>query len=763
MNAWFRPETTVYRGGAALLVAKTDGRGVHLVDATTGERLEPVPMEQLLNDYSNDVLTFHPPQAEPGEEPPPVDLSVLSDDVRAVVVARHAAIKPVLVIERHRRMQRHYEAAARAAKHLASCAKAGPGRRRSAEAAPSDPGAPDPQDAAPSEPSAPNPQDAATAASTDEDEISARSIRRWSDAVEAADGDIRVLAPKAHTSGPCGERALVHAKVKQAYHQRYLDDERPNKTQTARKALFLIAEEKGIKSDRVQLWLDARKRAKRERTQEAHDAAEEAGVGIEGVLPSLDALRMQVLQYHQTQDKRAVTEARLGPAEAEQQYDHNGTLVRAEWPLQRVHVDHTPLDLIVVDTKTRQPLGRPLLTYAVDDATGYPIWPNLSFEPEGYLPVMQTALRGMLPKPDTREVIPGLQNTFLAYGKWGEALVDGGPGFINRHIDDAFFEIKVMKTPAPARCPWMKGPIESLIGKLLAGCIHALPGTTFKSFVEKHGYVPVTMSAIDLDAAWAIIVVHLLDIYATAGLDRLGGESPRDAWVRLTSMEEWRPPKPLDARKLRIALGRVEDVVPTRDGINWHSAQFNSRELGHLRGLLATGEHCKAKVVPDDVGTMHVWHKYQNRWLDVPGTGPDGHRIAPRTTVWMLDAQARDIRENKRLSTNELAHAEADALIERLASGQQMLTTETRKAEAKTTGKQRKPRVQSRRETRSQNPEVSYATSGWDGGPSAEPEAAPPSAQGAARRGTPTPPSTDWLDDGGELDLTQFGLKENAA
>lgn len=42
---------------------------------------------------------------------------------------------------------------------------------------------------------------------------------------------------------------------------------------------------------------------------------------------------------------------------------------RAEYALQVVQIDHTPIDQIVVDDRHRQPLGRPWLTIAIDIAS----------------------------------------------------------------------------------------------------------------------------------------------------------------------------------------------------------------------------------------------------------------------------------------------------------------------------------------------------------------------------------------------------------
>jgi len=43
-----------------------------------------------------------------------------------------------------------------------------------------------------------------------------------------------------------------------------------------------------------------------------------------------------------------------------------GTFPPPSWPLAVVQIDHTPVDLIVVDEQYRRPIGRPYLTVAID-------------------------------------------------------------------------------------------------------------------------------------------------------------------------------------------------------------------------------------------------------------------------------------------------------------------------------------------------------------------------------------------------------------
>ena len=58
---------------------------------------------------------------------------------------------------------------------------------------------------------------------------------------------------------------------------------------------------------------------------------------------------------------------REGASRARQKFDPvPGTFPPPSWPLAVVQIDHTPVDLIVVDEQYRRPIGRPYLTVAID-------------------------------------------------------------------------------------------------------------------------------------------------------------------------------------------------------------------------------------------------------------------------------------------------------------------------------------------------------------------------------------------------------------
>ena len=79
--------------------------------------------------------------------------------------------------------------------------------------------------------------------------------------------------------------------------------------------------------------------------------------------------RKAILARVRALDTREVTKARLQPSEAASLVDSVPGTYRVDGALEVVQIDHTPVDVIVVDEVHRLPIGRPWLTLAIDVAS----------------------------------------------------------------------------------------------------------------------------------------------------------------------------------------------------------------------------------------------------------------------------------------------------------------------------------------------------------------------------------------------------------
>jgi len=97
-------------------------------------------------------------------------------------------------------------------------------------------------------------------------------------------------------------------------------------------------------------------------------------------------------------DARQVTAARHGGKRAREMFGPALPQQRPVDPLSLVEIDHTPVDVIVVEEQSRLPLGRPWLSLAVDVPTRMVAGFHLSFDDPSALAAALVLTHAVLPK-----------------------------------------------------------------------------------------------------------------------------------------------------------------------------------------------------------------------------------------------------------------------------------------------------------------------------------------------------------------------------
>jgi len=88
----------------------------------------------------------------------------------------------------------------------------------------------------------------------------------------------------------------------------------------------------------------------------------------------------------------------MGREDCQERYDHVKHAPATEQAFQRVQVDHTPVDLIVVDEINRKPLGRPWLSLVIDNASRMVCGFLLSMIPPSSISVALALAHSVAPK-----------------------------------------------------------------------------------------------------------------------------------------------------------------------------------------------------------------------------------------------------------------------------------------------------------------------------------------------------------------------------
>jgi putative transposase len=192
-----------------------------------------------------------------------------------------------------------------------------------------------------------------------------------------------------------------------------------------------------------------------------------------------------------------VLAARRGRKAARDRYGPvTGSLV-AEYPLSLIQIDHTLVDVIVVDADTRQPIQRPWLTLAIDVATRCVAGFHLSLEPPSATSVALCISHSALMKEGWLAA-RDIEDEWPVYGIPERLHLDNAKEFRSEALKRGCQEYGIDIDYRPVRTPHYGGHIERLIGTMM-GKVHLLPGTTFSDIRVKGDLDPEKMAAMTID------------------------------------------------------------------------------------------------------------------------------------------------------------------------------------------------------------------------------------------------------------------------
>lgn len=286
-----------------------------------------------------------------------------------------------------------------------------------------------------------------------------------------------------------------------------------------------------------------------------------------------------------------------------------------QFPLERAEIDHTRLDMMVIDDHTGIPLGRPWLTACIDDFTRCLIGIHVSFADPSYLTVAKCLQHAFRPKVYLKEHQPGLVNDWFAYGVMQELVVDNGAEFHSDSLESACLMLGVEIHYSARKTPWFKGKIERSLGSLNRGVAHSNPGTTFSNIFEKGDYNPSKHAVIRLSALREAINIWVVDHYHQKP-HRALKVSPNDAWKNTISVEDIRLPE--DPKLLDAIGGKALTRSLSQKGIEYNCLYYGSPELHQLRRQYGDKHEVEIRINPEDISQIHVISTHDKSVFVVP-------------------------------------------------------------------------------------------------------------------------------------------------
>lgn len=285
----------------------------------------------------------------------------------------------------------------------------------------------------------------------------------------------------------------------------------------------------------------------------------------------------------------------------------------ASYPLQRVEIDHTPLNWVVVCDRTGLPLGRPLLTVAIDAFSGYVLGLYLSFYGPGLSSVSGVIRNSVMPKGDFVRGIK-LDHRWLGDGVADEFLLDNGMEFHARAFQLMGWELGSDITYCRVRTPWLKPHVERFFGTL--NFLTLARGRIRKQVANVMNLDPRKDAAIRFTDLVTGLIMFAVDVHPFEINER---KLARPFDLMQEGLLDCPPaayPGDLDALRLASALSKTLTVGP--GGVELHGLPFGGYELLAMHKQCGSNFKTLVKWDPDDLRSLWIQHPIDLSWVESP-------------------------------------------------------------------------------------------------------------------------------------------------
>lgn len=297
---------------------------------------------------------------------------------------------------------------------------------------------------------------------------------------------------------------------------------------------------------------------------------------------------MTVRRYIAKLDPYEVDVRRIGKHAAKKKHRVAGELLVVDGILDRWEIDHTQLDVQLVDEETGLVIGRPYITVVLDKFSRMIMGYLLHLAAPNTETVLRVIERSIRPKAAFLERFPKVQNEWRAHGLPARLVPDNAAEF---HADDliaGFNELGIEIMYPRSRGPELKGSVERFFRTQNLGLIHNLPGTTFSNIQQKGDYKSEKHACFTLAQLEASVVKWIVDGYHQTPHRGLNGKTPAQIWA---SGEACRLIKlPVDPDALECILARRSLVQVHHYGIEIDGYGYHCPELSELRARLKPKE-----------------------------------------------------------------------------------------------------------------------------------------------------------------------------
>jgi putative transposase len=328
------------------------------------------------------------------------------------------------------------------------------------------------------------------------------------------------------------------------------------------------------------------------------------------------------------------------------------------FPLDAVQIDHTKVDVILVDPMDRRPIGRPWITVAIDVYSRCIAGIHLSLEAPSSTSVGLCLVHVAIDKAGWLAE-RGIKAEWPIAGKPKLVSVDNGAEFHSAAFERGCEQHGIAIHWRPPGQPHFGGIVERVIGSLMK-LVHELPGTTFSNPTERHCYDSDAAACLTMEELIHWLTIAITGLYHNRSHGGLAGETPlnryRAGMAELASSGDL-PPTVRNPRAFLIDFLPIVRRTIQRNGITIDHVTYYCSALSPWIARREGMERLLIRRDPRDLSRIYVFDPGEAGYLEV--TYRDLSR--PAISLWEHRLALRHLRGRRSKEIDEASLFEAVA------------------------------------------------------------------------------------------------------
>lgn len=309
--------------------------------------------------------------------------------------------------------------------------------------------------------------------------------------------------------------------------------------------------------------------------------------------------------------------------------------------LEIAEIDHSPIDILVIDDRTKKILGNPVITILLDAYSRMPLGMYVGICSANIQSVSGCLEHAIMPKDYVKEKYPGIKGEWPTWGKPMSVVSDNGGEFHSKELEAICMHLGSMPQFCPKRIPFFKGKIERYLKTLNYTLIHTLPGTTFANYLELADYKPEKSATISFQTLIEILHIWIIDIYSVDNHEGID-DTPLNKWRE--GINKMPPAFPANVSRLKQLLSRLMKRKISSDGFVLEKILYNSDEAQQLRYKFGNSYKFTLRYREDDLTRIWIHHPETHEMIEVPAVDQEyttGINIYQHKMVLHLKQNAR--------------------------------------------------------------------------------------------------------------------------